>query len=62
MREAMLAAGILNPDDPPERLALVSEPEAAALYCERQCNSWDLGVGDKFMIVDAGGGTVDLIV
>ncbi|ORY96856.1 hypothetical protein BCR43DRAFT_458719 [Syncephalastrum racemosum] len=62
MREAMLAAGILQPDDPPERLVLVSEPEAAAMYCERQCNSWDLGVGDKFMIVDAGGGTVDLIV
>lgn len=60
MREAMVQAGILSIDDPPSRLLLVSEPEAAAIYCGRHC--WDMDRLDKFMIVDAGGGTVDLIV
>ncbi|KAF8978269.1 hypothetical protein BGZ46_006651 [Entomortierella lignicola] len=62
MRRAAIRANIITEDDHPDRLMLVSEPEAAALYCERACKQYDLDHGDRFMICDAGGGTVDLIV
>ncbi|KAG2179930.1 hypothetical protein INT43_003717, partial [Umbelopsis isabellina] len=62
MREAAIRAGIITRDDPIERLMLISEPEAASLYCENSISSCNLRHSDKFMIVDAGGGTVDLIV
>ncbi|RUP51244.1 hypothetical protein BC936DRAFT_149272 [Jimgerdemannia flammicorona] len=62
MREAAVRSGIVKPDDHPERLMLISEPEAAALYCEKKCDQWNLKHGNTFMICDAGGGTVDLIV
>ncbi|KAI8070101.1 hypothetical protein BDF21DRAFT_439795 [Thamnidium elegans] len=61
MREAAIEAGLIQQDDPLHRLELISEPEAAAAYCENKYNSWNLTDGDIFMIVDAGGGTVDLI-
>jgi molecular chaperone DnaK (HSP70) len=61
MREAMIQAGIIDHQDPIYRLELISEPEAAAAYCENRYNSWNLTDGNTFMIVDAGGGTVDLI-
>ncbi|GAA5813084.1 hypothetical protein MFLAVUS_006552 [Mucor flavus] len=61
MREAAIEAGLIQQDDPLYRLELISEPEAAAAYCENKYNSWNLTDGDIFMIVDAGGGTVDLI-
>lgn len=62
MREAAMKAGIIQLDDPLSRLTLISEPEAAARYCERKCDMSNLKHNDKFMIIDAGGGTVDLIV
>ncbi|KAF9121417.1 Heat shock 70 kDa protein 12A [Mortierella sp. GBA39] len=62
MRRAAIRANIISESDHPERLMLVSEPEAAALYCERACKQYDLQDGDRFLICDAGGGTVDLIV
>lgn len=62
MRQAALQAGMISPLDPPHRLLLISEPEAAALYCEKKCDQFAIGHGQKFMICDAGGGTVDLIV
>ncbi|KAG0019849.1 Heat shock 70 kDa protein 12A [Entomortierella chlamydospora] len=62
MRKAAIRAGLITAFDHPDRLTLVSEPEAAALYCEKACKQYDLGHGDRFMICDAGGGTVDLIV
>ncbi|GJJ71780.1 hypothetical protein EMPS_04137 [Entomortierella parvispora] len=62
MRQAAINAGIISAGDDPDRLMLVSEPEAAALYCERTCKEYDLQQGDRFLICDAGGGTVDLIV
>ncbi|KAH7053033.1 hypothetical protein BKA57DRAFT_534154 [Linnemannia elongata] len=62
MRRAAIQAGMINKNDKEDRLMLVSEPEAAALYCERRCNEYDLKHGDRFLICDAGGGTVDLIV
>ncbi|CAO3623965.1 unnamed protein product [Cunninghamella echinulata] len=62
MREAAIRAGIVNRWDHPDRLMLISEPEAAALYCEKKSDQFNLGHGQRFMICDAGGGTVDLIV
>ncbi|KAI7877639.1 actin-like ATPase domain-containing protein [Lichtheimia hyalospora FSU 10163] len=62
MREAAIKAGLINEDDHRDRLTLISEPEAAALYCEKKCDQFNLRHGDRFMICDAGGGTVDLIV
>ncbi|KAG0084755.1 hypothetical protein BGZ93_001073 [Podila epicladia] len=62
MRQAAVKAKLIKDTDHPDRLMLISEPEAAALYCERKCDQFDLGNGDRFMICDAGGGTVDLIV
>ena len=52
-REAAVRAGI-----PMKGLSLVTEPEAAALYCSTLCNEVDLNDGDCFLICDAGGGTV----
>src|SRR5579864_3174404 len=37
---------------------LITEPEAAALYCATLCRQVDLKVGNRFLICDAGGGTV----
>ncbi|ORZ22829.1 hypothetical protein BCR41DRAFT_349741 [Lobosporangium transversale] len=62
MRQTAIQAGLIQPQDPSHRLLLVSEPEAAAMYCERKCEQFNLRHGDRFMICDAGGGTVDLIV
>ncbi|KAK3805241.1 MAG: hypothetical protein JOS17DRAFT_49010 [Linnemannia elongata] len=62
MRKAAIRAKLITEADHPERLTLVSEPEAAALYCKRTCKQYDLEDGDRFLICDAGGGTVDLIV
>lgn len=62
MREAAIQAGIVNASDPQDRLLLVGEPEAAALYCESVIKEYDLDHGDTFLICDAGGGTVDLVV
>jgi molecular chaperone DnaK (HSP70) len=52
-RKAAVKAGI-----PDSKLVIISEPEAAALYCSTMCTDLDLKEGDKFLICDAGGGTV----
>ena len=44
-----------------DRLQLVSEPEAAAMYALQQMRGDQLVIGDTFILFDAGGGTVDLI-
>ncbi|GAB5589435.1 hypothetical protein Unana1_04335 [Umbelopsis nana] len=62
MRESAIIAGLIKETDHRDRLMLISEPEAAAIYCEKKCDQFNLKSGDKFMICDAGGGTVDLIV
>ncbi|KAF2685161.1 actin-like ATPase domain-containing protein [Lentithecium fluviatile CBS 122367] len=47
------------------KLMLVTEPEAAAIYALKEMQEGarkaDVGVGDNFVLCDAGGGTVDLI-
>ncbi|GAA5809514.1 hypothetical protein MFLAVUS_002923 [Mucor flavus] len=62
MRNAAIEAGIIRLNDHPERLTLISEPEAAALYCQQHCDEFDLSDKEQFLICDAGGGTVDLVV
>ncbi|KAI9247704.1 hypothetical protein BDA99DRAFT_591836 [Phascolomyces articulosus] len=63
MRQAAIQAGLIMPSDPPDRLTLISEPEAAAIYCEEiMGDQVKLKDNDRFMVCDAGGGTVDLIV
>jgi hypothetical protein len=58
MRECAVAAGL--PADP-ERLLIAVEPEVAALYCRFETGYSEVAaVGDRFMVVDAGGGTVDI--
>lgn len=42
-------------------IALISEPEAAAVYTLQAIQPNHLRVGDNFVVCDAGGGTVDLI-
>ncbi|KAH9831286.1 glycoside hydrolase family 47 protein, partial [Teratosphaeria destructans] len=42
-------------------LALISEPEAAAVYTLQAIQPNHLKAGHNFVVVDAGGGTVDLI-
>ena len=55
MRDAAIKAGLINEMDHRDRLMLISEPEAAALYCEKKCDQFNLRHGDRFMICDAGG-------
>lgn len=42
-------------------LALISEPEAAAVYTLKSIQPNHLRAGNNFIVCDAGGGTVDLI-
>ncbi|MCF2145843.1 HSP70 family protein [Desmonostoc muscorum LEGE 12446] len=62
MRRAAQKAGLIgSSDDEAERLFLVLEPEAAAIYCQ-EVDKNSLTPGTTMMIVDAGGGTLDITV
>ncbi|KAJ4249431.1 hypothetical protein NW762_012286 [Fusarium torreyae] len=63
MTEALKHAGLLGISrDGETTLSFISEPEAAALTClEENSDRPDVGVGDHFIVCDAGGGTVDII-
>jgi len=52
-RKAAVKVGIPDRD-----LTVITEPEAAALYCSTLCHEVDLTDGDHFLVCDAGGGTV----
>jgi molecular chaperone DnaK (HSP70) len=52
-RQAAVRAGI-----PDHKLDLITEPEAAALYCATLGSEVDLEENDRFLVCDAGGGTV----
>ncbi|CAG8527325.1 9812_t:CDS:2 [Ambispora leptoticha] len=45
-----------------ENLEFTTEPEAAAIYCLGNLNEHPLKVGDSFLVVDCGGGTIDLTI
>ena len=57
MRKAAKVAGI-NDFESTNRLQLVIEPEAACVACEQE--NANLKKGDTFMVLDCGGGTVDI--
>ncbi|CAG8669775.1 11342_t:CDS:2 [Funneliformis mosseae] len=61
MRECAFNAQLIG-DKSSQKLQFTTEPEAAALYCmENKLKEYDLlTTGTTFMIVDCGGGTVDL--
>lgn len=62
MRLAAQKAGLIGTNDSEqERLILALEPEAAAIYCQQKKNI-PLAAGTRFMVVDCGGGTVDITV
>ena len=58
-RAAAIQAGFLR-DANDNRLTLITEPEAAAMFCSK-AGLLNLKVHDAVLIVDCGGGTVDLI-
>ncbi|KAG9298803.1 hypothetical protein G9A89_015824 [Geosiphon pyriformis] len=59
MRECAYSAGIIDSIES-EKLEFTSEPEAAAIYCLKVVDEHNLKPGDSFLVVDCGGGTVDL--
>ncbi|MDZ7966419.1 MAG: Hsp70 family protein [Nostoc sp. DedSLP03] len=62
MRKAAQKAGLVGEGSAEaERLLLVLEPEAAAIYCQDKEKS-QLEPETRFMVVDCGGGTVDITV
>lgn len=64
MRQAAIEAGMIDAGAADaSRLNLVLEPEAAAIYCQQQTKKsaqFQIQPGRSFMVVDAGGGTVDI--
>ncbi|CAI2172469.1 1056_t:CDS:2 [Funneliformis geosporum] len=58
MRECVNNAKLIKRKDA-KNLQFTTEPEAAALYCMEN-ELLELNIGNSFMIVDCGGGTVDL--
>ncbi|KAG0580943.1 hypothetical protein KC19_4G212100 [Ceratodon purpureus] len=46
----------------PHALKLFTEPETASVYCQQFMTEGLLRQNSKFMVVDCGGGTVDLVV
>ncbi|ERT02725.1 hypothetical protein HMPREF1624_01026 [Sporothrix schenckii ATCC 58251] len=63
MKNAARRAGILQPRDIDDTtLILVEEPEAAALATLLDRRAYpEMAVGETFMVVDCGGGTIDII-
>lgn len=62
MKAAAVEGGLI-PDPMSRRMSLVLEPEAAAVACLNYCRVEQnrlLSEGTRFLVVDAGGGTVDL--
>ena len=57
MREAALKAGMITSLES-DNLLLALEPEAACMACENE--SKRMKVGESFMVLDCGGGTVDI--
>ncbi|KAK9474219.1 uncharacterized protein V1510DRAFT_306418 [Dipodascopsis tothii] len=58
-RRAAVQAGFIK-DINDRRLTLITEPEAAAIFCARE-DANKVHAGEAFLVVDCGGGTVDLI-
>jgi molecular chaperone DnaK (HSP70) len=62
MRKAAFRAGMMETEQS-ENLMLVLEPEGASLAVHAGASNFDLlGLGSRFMVLDCGGGTVDITV
>jgi molecular chaperone DnaK (HSP70) len=61
MRVAVQKAGLVKKEHINDRVHFITEAEAAAIYCEKYYGDFNMEIGQKFMICDAGGGTVDLV-
>ncbi|RIA90017.1 hypothetical protein C1645_805944 [Glomus cerebriforme] len=59
MRECAYKAGLIK-FKKSSNLKFTTEPEAAAIHCMDNLEVLDVGVDESFMVVDCGGGTVDL--
>lgn len=59
MRQAAQKAGLIENYDDDTHLWLVLEPEAAAWYCQER-EAKQLKVDTRFMVIDCGGGTIDI--
>ncbi|KAI7891298.1 uncharacterized protein EV154DRAFT_420532, partial [Mucor mucedo] len=64
MRLIAIEAGLISKYDNENRLKIISESSAALLYCERKPDAryGIMSEGEKYMICDAGGGTVSIAV
>ncbi|KAG2236128.1 hypothetical protein INT48_006144 [Thamnidium elegans] len=61
MRTVAKESGLITDADHENRLLIINESSAATLHCEqRETSMGALKPGDKYIICDAGGGTVDL--
>lgn len=65
LREMAVEAGLIEKLDPKDRLLVINEAHAAALFCEREYCVTDKGTsklfkGQRYLLCDAGGGTIDL--
>ncbi|CAG8642102.1 37601_t:CDS:2 [Gigaspora margarita] len=61
MRYCMYEANLIN-NSGTQNLKFTTEPEAAAVHCMKEFNQHGLKTGDKYLVVDCGGGTIDLTV
>ncbi|XP_043084949.1 heat shock 70 kDa protein 12A-like isoform X1 [Puntigrus tetrazona] len=73
MREAAVEAGLVT-DSTPERLIFALEPEAASVFCKQLTSDGFIAEGEdcedkleqqpgsQYMVVDCGGGTIDITV
>ncbi|CAB4459700.1 unnamed protein product [Rhizophagus irregularis] len=59
MRECLLKAEIIDKKKS-ENLKFTTEPEAAAIHCMKILKELRIGVDSSYIVVDCGGGTVDL--
>lgn len=61
MRTVAKEAGLITDEDHENRLLIINESSAATLHCEQTSDDADkMSPGNKYIICDAGGGTVDL--
>ncbi|CAG8506950.1 24861_t:CDS:2 [Racocetra persica] len=62
MRNCAVKAGLTKQrhNSHGSNLLFVHEPDAAAVHCLKTSGKYDLSTGDTFMVVDSGGGTVDI--
>ncbi|GAA5798223.1 hypothetical protein HPULCUR_003623 [Helicostylum pulchrum] len=62
MIRASILAGIISREDPPERLIIISDLEAAILYTELSPDGIHAESGESILVCDIGGSSVDIAV